>query len=813
MLKKIVFLGCILSAAGSTYAQSVKINGKLQDTNHQAIEYAGVSILRLPDSVRVKGTLTDSLGNFSFSGIAKGKYFIKANFMGYKPYTGKPFNYDGNTTNMGALIMESQASQMLSTVTVVAQKPLIEQQIDKTVLNVENSILSEGNTALELLEKAPGVNVDHDGNVSLKGRSGTSVLINGKLTYLSGRELSNLLKGTNSSSISKIEVMSNPSSKYDAAGNGGIINIVMKKNTATGFNGSVTLNGGSSRKARYDSGATLNFRSEKLNAYGNYTYGYRGETEYLDFSRNFYDNGIASGKPDRTSFQDTKTDEPLHTHNFRAGVDYFLNDKNTLGFLINGNSGKYTHDSKTGNLLLDNTATTVISDALSHNYDKQSWESLTYNLNFVHKFNKEGYEIAADADYSSNSFTSLLNLDTKYKGVTGDYNDRPSFRKGYIPSTTDVYVGKIDYSQPFLKNGKLELGIKSSFVEADNNLSYDTLKNNQWVNDAGSSNYFRYNEQIHAGYLSVNKDLNSFSIQLGLRGEYTQTKGHQITSDSLVNRNYFQLFPSLFLTKAVNKDDKVQFAYSRRIERPGYGDLNPFRVFRDPFLFYQGNPFLKPELTHTLQLSHSIKGKYITAINYNYTKDVMNWVPGQIDSINTTFSTPLNLSSFVNYGISFTASTNITRWWSGSHFANLYRNEYKGNHQQGTLNNSMTSFSFNSQNTLRLGNGFSAEVSGLYHSKVVYGISSQKPFFVISSGIQKSLLNDMAVIKLMVNDIFQSKQLKRTTQYENIDMYTHINLDNRRAMLSFTYRFGNQNIKKRERTTGSEDVTERVKGG
>jgi len=191
----------------------------------------------------------------------------------------------------------------------------------------------------------------------------------------------------------------------------------------------------------------------------------------------------------------------------------------------------------------------------------------------------------------------------------------------------------------------------------------------------------------------------------------------------------------------------------------------------------------------------------------------MNWVPGQIDSINTTFSSPKNLSSYVNYGISFTASTAITTWWTGSHFANLYRNEYKGNHQEGTLDNSLVSYSFNSQNSFKLGNGYSAELSGFYNSRTVYGISSQKAYYVISGGLQKSVLNKMGTIKLMVNDIFQTRQFRRTVMYENINMYTHIRLDSRMAMLSFSYRFGNQNISKRERTTGSEDVQNRVKGG
>ncbi len=812
MFHKILLISCLILVAGRLHAQNNHIVGKLVDQNAQAIAYAGVAIIKLPDSVQVKSSLTDSTGTFHFNNISTGNYLIKASSMGFQPYKSDLFEHQGlKHINLGLLTMTSDGGTVLNAIVVTAQRPLIEQRIDRMVINIENSILAEGSTALELLGKAPGVSVDDEGSISLKGRPGTLVLLNGKLTYLSGKELANLLKGTSSTSISKIEVMSNPSSKYDAAGNGGIINIVMKKNTAIGLNGSVTVNGGSGRNARYGGGTSLNYRSNKVNVYGNYNYAYRGETEYLDFIRNFYNDNNTSGRADRTSFQNTKTNEPLYTHNFRAGADYFLNDKNTLGFLINGNTGKYTHDSHTANLLLDNNNNTTISDAISHNYDKQSWENLSYNLNYVHKFAKEGRGITADVDYSTNAFTSRLNLDTKYKGVLNTYDGPASFRRGYVPSVTDVYVAKVDYTETIGVSTKIETGLKTSLVNSDNNLRYDTLKNSQWINDAGSSNHFRYKEQIHAGYLSINKEFGKFSLQAGLRGEFTQSNGHQITSDSLVKRSYFQLFPTFFATKPFGENHKFQLAYSKRIERPSYDDLNPFRVFRDPFLFYQGNPFLKPELTDALQLSHVYKQKYISAISYNYTKDVMNWVPGQIDSINTTFSKPVNLKSFVNYGISFTATTDFAVWWTATHFANVFHNQYKGEHQGGNFDNKMTSFNLNSQNTFKLGRSYSAELSAFYDGKSVYGVSAQKSYYGVSAGFQKTVLNKMGTIKLMVNDIFQTVQLKRSTQYENIDMHTNIGLDSRRAILSFSYLFGNQAIRKRDRETGSEDVQGRVK--
>jgi hypothetical protein len=789
-----------------------KVSGTVISSDGQALPFASIALMD-KEGQTLKGTLTDTVGTFQFPAIPEGHYQIKISTMGFTSHQSKIFEISihNQHIHLGKLTLLEDA-KLLSNVTISAQKKLIEQGIDRTIINVENSILSEGNTALELLEKAPGVTVDQDGKISLKGRPGVMVMINGKSTYLSPKELSTLLKGTNANSISKIEIMSNPSAKYDAAGNGGIINIQMKKNTLTGFSGTVSLNGGAGRNARYGSGIGLNYKSNKINIYGSYDYGYRGETEFLDFVRNFYDSGIAVGLPDRTSKQHTKTNEPLHTNNFRLGIDYQLNDNSAICILINGNIGKYTHDSKTSNLLKNN-AGILLSNMATSNYDKQNWENLTYNLNYLYKFKKEGRELSADADFASNSFTSNLNLNTITLAAAPNQPNTDISRRGYVPAVTDIYLAKIDYTDPISKTLNFETGLKSSVTNSDNNLRYDLLNNGNWEYDNNGSNHFKYKEEIHAGYLNFNKSFKSFSIQAGLRGEYTHTEGHQITTDSLISRSYFQLFPSVFVNKPIGENHQLQIAYSRRIERPDYGDLNPFRVFRDPLLYYQGNPFLRPELINTIQLSHSFKEKYTTAINYSQTSDVMTWMNGQIDDINTTYEMPMNLNRLINYGISFTASTAFTDWWTGTHFANLYRNEYKGTGESGNFNSNATSFNFNTQNSFKLGKGYTMELNGLYNGGSVYGISKYKANYMVSAGAQKLILNEKATIKLSVNDIFQSRQLRGNTLYGNIDMSSHIGFDSRRAILSFSYRFGNQNLVKKERKTGSEDIQNRVKGG
>ena len=808
----LVLLQLILTGAAA-YAQSKgNITGKAIDQVGVPLEYISIALLH-EDGKVLKGALSDSSGRFSLVAVPYGRYTVKISGVGYQAFVTSVFALTPEQQRLDlGLVKLTEDSKMLSAVVISAQKKLIEQGIDRTTINVENSILAEGNTALELLERAPGVKVDEEGQISLKGRPGVTVLINGKQTYLSPKELAVLLKGTNSTSISKIEIMSNPSAKYDAAGNGGIINIQMKKNTATGLNGTVSVNGGAGRNARYGSGLNLNYRGNKINTYGSYDYGYRGETEYLDFVRRFYDGAADKAIPDRTSYQHTSTNEPLHTHNFRAGLDYEINASNTIGMLINGNVGKYTHDSKTGNRLLD-PAGGLLSNMRTSNFDKQNWENLTYNLNYQHQFEKEGRELTADADFAKNAFTSRLNLSTVTDQAAAGQLVTNLVRRGYVPAVTDVYVAKIDYTDPLNKTTKLEGGLKSSFIQSDNNLRYDLLESGNWVYDTNGSNHFKYQEQIHAAYLNVNKDFGFFSIQAGLRAERTATEGHQVNSDSLIKRNYTQLFPSVFLSKPLGKDQQIQLAYSRRIERPDYGDLNPFRVFRDPLLFYQGNPFLQPELVHTFQLSHSFKNKYTTSISYNRTRNVMTWVNGQIDALNTTFESPQNLSSLTNYGITFTAATSCFGWWSGSHFANLFRNEYHGGAGAAGFNTRATSFSFNTQNSFKAGKGYSMELNALYNGGSVYGISRYKGNFMISGGVQKQLFDGKGNIKLQVNDVFQSKQFREYTKYQNIDMNSHIMLDSRRAILSFTYRFGNQNLSSKVRSTGSEDIQNRVKGG
>jgi len=802
-LRKILGITTLLLLAQVVYAQHKgNISGVVKTTSGKPVEYASVALKQSDDKI-FEGVLTDSIGKFSFANVPDGTYKLVISSMGYLHYTVPSFqiNASNQAFNFSTIQLLEDAKQ-LATVQVTRQKKVMEQSMDKITLNVENSILAEGNTALELLERAPGIKIDSDGKISLKGRTGVTVMMNGKLTYLSAAELAVLLKATNSSSISKIEIINSPSSKYDAAGNAGIINIVMKKNQIKGLNGSVNANGGAGRNARYGAGFNLNYRASNFNVYGNYNYAYRGETEYLDFIRRFADGQVATS---RTSTQRTETNEPLNTHNFRVGIDYEIDSNNVIGMLVNGNLGRYIHDSKTSNLIR-NSQGTLLSDMLTQNYDKQSWESLTYNFNYLHRFGKKGRELSADLDFAPNRFSSNLNLDTYTHPNVGYPGGDLARRRGTVPAKTNVYVAKVDYTDVLSDAVKLETGAKSSFIQADNNLVYHQFINNNWEYDATSSNHFKYKEQIHAAYLNLMAEFGKTSIQAGLRGEYTHTNGNQITSNQVFTRAYFQLFPNVAVNQNINTNNQVQLSYSRRIERPNYGALNPFRMFRDPSLYYEGNPYLKPELTQNVVFNHVFKNKFTTSLNYSRTSAVITWVTGQNDVTNTTFEAPKNLPSLVNYGISFTAQMDYLKWWSATNFVNVFRNEYDLQDSK----NKQASFSANTQNSFKITKGFGAELNAFYNSASVYGMMTEQSYWAVSAALQKNILNDKGSIKIAINDIFQTNNFRNDTRYQNINMYSRIWIDSRRAILSFTYRFGKQ-FEGRERKTGSEDIQNRIK--
>lgn len=812
MLRLNIFLGFLGFFIHTLSADThTPITGKLTDESQLPVEFVAIGLYLVSDSSLVKGTLSDESGKFQIDAVGKGSYYISISYLGYQRLNVDVVIREGEQVkDVGILALQPDVHEVATTI-VTGKRSLIVQEADKTVINVANSILAEGNNALELLEKSPGLGFDGDGNIQLRGRTGVLVMINGKRSYLSGEELNNFLKSTPSNAIQKLEIITNPSARYDASGSSGIINIVLKKNELTGTNGSAYANYGRGRKNRVGTGLSLNYRNKSFNIFGSYDFWYRGEEEYRDNLRNFFDSK-ESAFPSKTSYQYSITDEPLMTNNFKLGADYYINERNILGAVVYGNIGSYLNRNSTSNQLIDFN-NTLLLDAFTTNNNKEVWNSIISNINYAHYFKKEGRELSVDFDYSYNDYRSSQNMSTLYLGGK-EMGELPSFdRRGNIPSGTSVYAPKADYKHVFNKTTHIETGWKSSIVHVDNNLKYDTLQSNNWVYDATTSNHFKYKEIIHAAYFSFFKEWKGFSFQAGLRGEQTQTTGIQVTTDSTVKRSYFQLFPSAFINKSLGEKNQLRLSYSRRIERPDYSDLNPFRVFTDPYLYFEGNPFLQPELSHSLELTHTWKGNLSTSLVFSHTKDVVNWIIGKIDSSEITFQSPQNLNSQMYIGLNISYSKEFFPWWSHTSFANLYRNHYKDDSEVYSFENTMVSFEYNTQNSFKLGKGFSAELGGFYRSKSIYGVFITKPMFAVSAGVQKSLLSNKAILKVALSDIFRTHNRTSYGVYDNLEISRKMHYDNRVLTVSFSYRFGKDNLKTRNREGSNDDIQNRVKGG
>lgn len=806
-MKKISALTIILLsfvATGTSFAQGPgsRISGSVTGEKQQPAAYVTVTLVKVADTSLVKGAITDEAGAYSFQEGASGKFMIVASQVGMNKAYSKPFEYDpaGAGYQVPDLTL-TRNTRVLKGVNVTASKPFIQHEIDKTVVNVENSIVSAGSSAWEILQKSPGVNVDNSNNsIHLQGKTGVVIYIDGKPTYLSQDQLANRLKNMDASTIKSIEIMTQPSAKFDAAGNAGIINIITKKNKQKGFNGSITAGFAQASYARENAGINLNYRNGKINLFGNYNYNHAIVRNDNYITRNFHDGQNKALSTRTEQYGVTKTS--AHTHDFKAGIDFYLDEKNTIGLMVNGSINPSMFRTR-NTTWFKNPDGSLQSNSLTHNINKGDWTNYTYDLNYRGRYDSTGRELDVDVAYArfDNSLRQDFHTDT-YDGNGTSFPDspadpNPNIRKSMVPSIIDIKTAKIDYTLPLKGNAKLEFGAKYSMVNSDNDVRYNKLDNQtqQWVYDS-ASNHFDYSENINAAYVNLSKKLRKgWSLQLGLRGEQTVSKGRQLANDSSFKRNYFELFPSVFLSKQLDKNNLVNLSYSRRIDRPDYQSLNPFRYYLDPYTYEEGNPFLQPQLSNSIKFTYAYKSVFSAGLSYSNTTDVMSQVLRQDDSAKITYQTEENLSKMKNLGLDVTLSIPVTKWWMSNNFINVFYNVYQGEFLGGNLDFGQTAYTFNTTNTFTLPRHFSMELSGSYQSRMLWSIFTIKPQYILSAGVQKTILKDKGTLKLNVNDIFNTMHSHASVKYQNLDLMSQNHWDSRRVSLTFTYRFHKGNVK------------------
>ncbi len=672
----------------------------------------------------------------------------------------------------------------LGEIFIKAEKPIFKQSSDKMVFNVESSIMSTGSNVLEILGRTPGVVVSQEGELSLRGKNGVSVMINGKLSQLSSKELANLLRSTNSSVVKNIEIIANPSAKYDAAGNAGIINIVMKKSSLEGLNGNYYLNGGRGRKNRLNTGLSLNYTHDKFNIYGDYNYTFRGEEERKDFYQDFY-NETNKNLIDKQTIQNYITSEPLTSNNFKIGADYNISSRTSVGILFDAKIGRYENYS-TGNSSVYTPVGSLLTQVQSDNANKEHWYDYTSSLSLTHFFNDKNYKVDVDLDYETSRFKSkqqqlsdvILNLGTE------DYLNR----RGNIPSHLKSFNGKIDFSLPFNDDNTLETGWKSTVKSNDNPSTYEIEKSIEWINDPNATNHYKYKEQIHAVYANYKLVVDKWSFQAGLRSEYTETDINQKTIQERTKKDYTKFFPSASIKYETESAHGFYASYSKRINRPSHFDLNPFRFYNDPFNYWQGNPNLKPEITHATELGYTWDKYLIANIYFSVTHDVMTQVYDYQKDTGILVKSTDNLSKSYHYGVNLTNTVSPTDWWSLTSMFNLFNNKYEGNYRNTSINSSQVAYTINAQNNFKLPWGLKSELNAQYFSKSNIGLYKRDGYFDMTLGLSKSLFEDKGSIKLALTDALNTKHYRITGNNFDSHIRQKYDLDSRIITLSFNYK-------------------------
>jgi len=782
-----VWMNIALTFAQAQTPQS-RIYGRVLDADGKNIEFATAALLK--DSVLVKTTFTEKDGLFSFDKISYGKYLIKVSVVGSPIYQTDTLvlTADRAVINLADIKIKAGATN-LKDVNISGQKAFVERKIDRTVVNVDALISNAGTTAMDVLSKSPGVNVDQNGVISLKGKSGVAIFIDDKPTYLSGADLDNYLRSLPSSSLDQIELMTNPPARYDAAGNGGVINIKTKKTKIAGFNGGINLSLNQGKLSRSNNSFNFNYRKDKINVFGNLSYNLNNSFTDLDLNRKYKnDDGSAKSYFNQNSYFRRHG----NTFNLKTGLDYYASDRTTWGVVLTGmNRISKQVNNNTSNL--SNASMQLDSVIRAENIDQIKYQNAGVNLNYRHKFKQAGRELTFDADYllyrnqtdqTYYNFSYLPNGALKYQDIL----------TGNLPSNIDIYTAKADYSHPLENKWKLDAGVKTAYTKTDNIADYFNTANGKTNADYEKSNHFLYEENINAVYLNMSREGKRFSLQAGLRYENTVSNGHQlgnlIKPDSSFKRTYNSLFPTLYFSYKLDTTGNNQLGlnYGRRIDRPYYQDLNPFFSPLDKFTYYVGNPFLKPSFTQSIELSHTYKSKITTTFGYSWVRDEVNET---IEILNGTYySRPANVGKTRVANVSVNAEIDLTKWVKLNAYVEYAKIVSKTDFYTGFLVTNGSYLRANPNLQFKISPTWNAELNMRYQSKLSNVQFLLGEVHEFGAAVQKKL-SAKSTLKLTANDIFRTRIYNGIiNNLANTEANWVNRQDSRSVVVSYSYRFG-----------------------
>jgi outer membrane receptor protein involved in Fe transport len=758
------------------------ITGSVVDDQNLAVPFANAAVYNNLDSTLIAGSASDETGVFAIN-VPPGNYYLKISFLSYREKTVPNVNVINKNLDLGIIALQPD-TRVLETVEIVGERSQMELQLDKRVFNVGSDLSTAGGNAADVLNSVPSVNVEVDGTVTLRGNQNVRILINGKPSGLTSRD-PDALRNLQANLVERVEVITNPSSRYEASGEVGIINIVLKKNQEKGLNGTFT---GVLGHPDYLGGSyTLNLRREKVNFFSSYGADYRSSPGYSTLYQRF-DGGA------RETFQDGDRSRSELSHNIMGGLDYFIDDKNTVTGSIMYNFGdglnksRLTYNDFVGGIA---SGTTVRTDR-----ESEDEENLEAAFNYKRQFSSDDHVLTFDFQFNK-----------QYDGETSDLtqteDDNLTLQRSENLARDKNWFFQTDYVHPFSKDGKAEAGLRSATRIVDNEYSLEELQDDEWVVFPAFNNNLLYTERIHAGYIMAGNKFNKFSVQAGLRGEYSDITTELTETDDINHREYFDLFPSVNLGYEITQDKTLQLSYSKRINRPHFRELLPFSNFSDSRNFFQGNPNLNPEYTHSFETGYLVNwssGSILTSAYYRYrVGDIQRIV--HIDDDGRTRIFPVNVGSTDSYGLELNFSYTIGRWWDINSSANFYRAITEGVYEGQELSRDTYAFHARTTSKMKLGDGFEFQTSFFYRGPRRTTQGRQLSAYSLDLALAKDVFKGKGTISANVRDLLNTRKWRSITEIEEENYYAESvsQWAPRQVRLTFTYRLNQMKKNGRDR--------------
>jgi outer membrane receptor protein involved in Fe transport len=768
------------------YSQAIVAGTVLDKISQKTVEFATIELLHLPDSAISKVTATDKRGKFSIADVSPGSYIVKCSFIGYDITLSQKFSVVSvqATHNIEPLELINY-SKTLSDVTVVGRKTQLNASIDRKIYNVDQDIMSRSGTASDILRNVPSVEVDVEGNVSLRGSGDILILINGKPNPLMGRTRAEVLQQLPANSIERIEVITNPSARYRPDGVGGIINIVLKKNIKNGFNGTATVNAGN--KDRYNGNLSLNYRPKKFNLFGSYSLRQDTRKRYNTVDRTYLDIANSS----ITSFFNQVTNSTAHPHGHivTGGIDYTIDEKNSIGASATYFYRRQVRNDVTQNLSY-NKQQILTQDFNRLRYDPEYEKQKNGTAYFQHSFGKDDHELRVEFNTSNedevedNHYTTIYQLPANPKLL-----DNTVIKQG-----TRQHQLTVDYSNPLSEDSKLELGYDGLFNKNDLNFygEYFDGAVNGFVKDLLKTNRFIYDENVHAIYATYQKGFEKFGYEIGLRTEAVFTSSHLVTLDSFVKNDYFKLYPTIHLSYKLKEKSELQLNYSKRINRPEGDELNPFPEYQDPRNLRAGNPKLLPEIIHSVEFGYKWQHKnfsFVPSIYYRYKVAGFTSVIVRVNDT-TLLTTTQNLSNDQSAGLELILSAKAGKFFSAGLSTNFFYNKIDASNLGYIKNKSIYSATMNLNTNFNLTKSSILQLTGNYRSARLTPQGNIHPVIIVNTGMRQDLAKGKLSMTLTASDLFSSNRQRSELDIPYLKQSAVNKRDGLIVYFGISYRFG-----------------------